>query len=114
MVAGRSEGTGSPGWYDQGVPPLIAPEKEPVRRPSTAVSALLDALSPDERQAVLTDERLRTLPAAFAAVPDPRQRRGQRYDLPFLLSCLVAALLCNCNALEAVGQWSALQRALLA
>lgn len=81
---------------------------------STAVSALLDALSPDERQALLSDERLRTLPAAFAAVPDPRKRRGQRYDLPFLLTCLVAALLCNCNSLEAVGQWCALQRALLA
>lgn len=81
---------------------------------STAVSALLDALSPDERQALLSDERLRTLPAAFAAVPDPRKRRGQRYDLPFLLTCLVAALLCNCNSLEAVGQWCALQRPLLA
>jgi predicted transposase YbfD/YdcC len=81
---------------------------------STAVSALLDALSPDERQALLSDERLRTLPAAFAAVPDPRKRRGQRYDLPFLLTCLVGALLCNCNSLEAVGQWCALQRPLLA
>jgi predicted transposase YbfD/YdcC len=81
---------------------------------STAVSALLDALSPDERQALLTDERLRTLPAAFAAVPDPRKRRGQRYDLPFVLTCLVAALLCTCNSLEAIGQWCALQRPLLA
>jgi len=26
--------------------------------------------------------------AAFASIPDPRQRRGQRYDLPFLLTCL--------------------------
>ena len=77
---------------------------------STAVSALLEALSPDEREALLTDARLGTLPAAFAAVPDPRKRRGQRYDLPFLLTCLVAALLCNCNSLEAVGQWCALQR----
>lgn len=81
---------------------------------STAVPALLEALSPDERAALLTDARLGTLPAAFAAVPDPRKRRGQRYDLPFLLTCLVAALLCNCNSLEAVGQWCALQRPLLA
>jgi predicted transposase YbfD/YdcC len=28
-----------------------------------------------------------------------------RYDLPFLLTCLVAALLCNCNHSEAVAQW---------
>ena len=26
-------------------------------------------------------------------------------SLPYLLTCLVAALLCNCNSLEAVGQW---------
>jgi hypothetical protein len=49
-----------------------------------------------------------------SGLKDPRKRRGQRYDLPFLLTCLVAALLCNCNSLEAVGQWCALQRPLLA
>jgi predicted transposase YbfD/YdcC len=42
---------------------------------------------------------------AFAAVADPRSKHGQRYDLPYLLTCLVAALLCNSNSLEAVGQW---------
>lgn len=36
-----------------------------------------------------------------------------RYDLPFLLTCLVAALLCNCNHSEAVGQWCRGQRAIL-
>src|SRR5205807_10627148 len=41
----------------------------------------------------------------FAVVPDPRSRHGLRYDLPYLLTCLVAALLCNCNSTEAVGQW---------
>src|SRR5581483_5533875 len=49
----------------------------------------------------------------FAVVPDPRARRGRRYDLPFLLTCLVAALLCNCDTLAAVGQWCREQRALL-
>jgi predicted transposase YbfD/YdcC len=38
-------------------------------------------------------------------MPDPRSRHGQRYDLPFLLTCLVAALLCGCNSTRAVGQW---------
>jgi len=41
----------------------------------------------------------------FALVPDPRSRHGLRYELPYLLVCLVAALLCDCNSLEAVGQW---------
>jgi predicted transposase YbfD/YdcC len=81
---------------------------------STALPLLLDGLTDDERQALLTDQSLSTLPAVFAAVPDPRSRHGQRYDLPFLLTCLVAALLCNCDALEAVGQWCRAHRALLA
>ena len=41
----------------------------------------------------------------FEAVPDPRSAHGLRYDLPFLLTCLVAALLCNCAGSEAVAQW---------
>lgn len=51
---------------------------------------------------------------AFARVPDPRRRQGRRYPLPFLLCALVLALLCNCDTLEAVGQWCAEHRALLA
>jgi hypothetical protein len=30
---------------------------------------------------------------------------GLRYDLPFLLTCLMAAFLCNCDGTEAVAQW---------
>ncbi len=36
-----------------------------------------------------------------------------RYDLPFLLCCLIAALLCNCNSSEAVAQWCREHQALL-
>ncbi len=68
----------------------------------TPVPSFFAALSATERAALFTDTRLRTLQAAFASIPDPRKRRGQRYDLPFLLICLVAALLCDCNSLEAV------------
>jgi predicted transposase YbfD/YdcC len=81
---------------------------------STALSTVLDGLSAQERSALLSDAHLSTLPAAFAAVPDPRSRHGLRYDLPFLLSALVAALLCNCNSLEAVGEWTRAHRTLLA
>jgi hypothetical protein len=38
-------------------------------------------------------------------VPDPRGKHGLRYELSFLLTCLLAALLCNCNSTEAVAQW---------
>lgn len=81
---------------------------------STVLSALIDTLTREEREALLSDTSLRRLPAVFAAVPDPRSRQGRRYALPFLLTCLVAALLCNCNTLAAVGQWCHDQRTILA
>jgi hypothetical protein len=72
---------------------------------STALSLILPAL-PDEQSASQGgDAPLLSLYEAFAAVPDPRSKHGQRYDLPYRLTCLVGALLCNCNSLEAVGQW---------
>ena len=72
---------------------------------STALSLTLPDLPNEQRTSHLADAPLLSLYEAFAAVPDPRSRHGQRYDLPYLLTCLVAALLCNCNSLEAVGQW---------
>ena len=57
---------------------------------------------------------LSELPAVFATVPDPRQARGKRYALWFLLVCLTAALLSNCDSLDAVGQWCALHQEVLA
>jgi predicted transposase YbfD/YdcC len=81
---------------------------------SIAMPAVLDALAVEERLALLSDPAMATLQGVFAAVPDPRARRGRRYDLPFLLTCLVAALLCDCDSLAAVGQWCREHRALLA
>jgi len=80
----------------------------------TPVPSFFAELSAQERAHLFTDAHLRTLLAAFASIPDPRKRRGQRYDLPFLLICLVAALLCDCNSLEAVGRWTRDQRRVLA
>lgn len=56
---------------------------------------------------------LNSLHTALSAIPDPRSAHGRRYDLPFLLTCLVAALLCNCNSTRAVGQWCREHRRLL-
>jgi len=79
---------------------------------STVVLALLDAHTAAP-EAASPEAALTTLPAVFASVPDPRSRHGQRYDLPFLLTCLVAALLCGCDSLDAVGQWTHGRRTLL-
>jgi predicted transposase YbfD/YdcC len=80
---------------------------------STSLPHQLDDLSDDEREELLTRQALHSLADVLATVPDPRSRHGRRYDLPFLLTCLVAAMLCNCNSLEAVGEWCHEQRSLL-
>src|SRR6266567_3186636 len=70
---------------------------------STALPLLFPEMLDEQSAFLRADGSLLSLYEAFAAVPDPRSRHGQRYDLPSLLTCLVAALLCN--SLEAVGQW---------
>jgi predicted transposase YbfD/YdcC len=52
-----------------------------------------------------TTGTLASLHAAFGLIPDPRSHHGRRYELSFLLACLVAALVCGCNSTRAVGQW---------
>jgi predicted transposase YbfD/YdcC len=54
---------------------------------------------------LLAEAALRSLAELLEAVPDPRGAQGLRYDLPFLLVCLVVALLCNCDGTEAIAQW---------
>src|SRR5947209_2633310 len=72
---------------------------------STALTLTLPDVPTEQHASLRQDAPLLSLYEAFGAVPDPRSRHGQRYDLPYLLTCLVAALLCNCTSLEAVEQW---------
>jgi predicted transposase YbfD/YdcC len=81
---------------------------------STAIALTLPALTNTQRQQLLENANLCSLYELFATIPDPRRKEGQRYELPYLLACLVAALLCNCNSTLAVGQWCREQRVLLA
>jgi predicted transposase YbfD/YdcC len=78
-----------------------------------ARQCVLPPLSQEQAEAVLTEAGLQSLTEVFEAVPDPRGTHGLRYDLPFLLTCLVAALLCNCDGSEAVAQWCRDHRCLL-
>jgi len=80
---------------------------------SSACAVVLPPLDTDARATLLADDALHALQEAFTTIPDPRSRHGVRYDLAFLLTCLVAALLCNCNSLAAVGQWCAGQQSVL-
>ena len=80
----------------------------------TVGPALFAALSCAERAWLVEKVALTSLEGLFTAVPDPRSRHGQRYTLSFLLTCLVAALVCNCDGLDAVGRWCRDRRTLLA
>src|SRR5258708_32461975 len=73
---------------------------------------VLPALEQEQAEHVLNEAALHSLTELFEAVPDPRCRHGLRYDLPFLLTCLVAALLCTCDGTEAVAQWGRAHRGL--
>src|SRR5258708_18249601 len=65
---------------------------------------VLPPLSKEDQQRLLTQAHLHTLVELLEAVPDPRGRHGLRYDLPYLLTCLFAALLCHCQSTEAVSE----------
>ena len=80
---------------------------------STRLPAAVAALSSTTRDALRQEDRLQSLCAVLAAVPDPRSQHGRRYPLAFLLTCVVAALLCNSNSLDAVAQWCREHRTLL-
>jgi DDE_Tnp_1-associated len=67
--------------------------------------SVLPSLSKEQSDHLLAGAALHRLADLFEAVPDPRGVPGLRYDLPFLLTCLIAALLCNCDGTEAVAQW---------
>jgi hypothetical protein len=78
-----------------------------------ARQCVLPPLSKEQADNLLTEAALHSLAEVFEAVPDPRGAHGLRYDLPFLLTCLAAALLCNCDGSEAVAQWCRNHRSLL-
>ena len=70
-----------------------------------AERVVLPPLSEGDRKALLEKAALMSVYEILDAVPDPRGNHGKRYELSFLLTCLLAALLCNCNSTEAVAQW---------
>jgi hypothetical protein len=65
---------------------------------------VLPPLSDEQRYALVQQAALHTLADLLEAVPDPRGRHSLRYDLPFLLCSLIAALLCNLSVKDPSGQ----------
>ncbi len=68
--------------------------------PATSVEVLPPASSP----VVVSPGALL---AAFAAVPDPRRRRGVRFALPAILALAAAAILSNHLSVLAIAEWGA-------
>jgi hypothetical protein len=55
---------------------------------------------------MLTAEQMCSLPAFFAAVPDPRRAQGRRHPLPVVLAIAAAAVLCGARGYKAIAAWA--------
>jgi hypothetical protein len=58
-----------------------------------------------ERAAVLHRVSGGNLLECFAAIPDPRRRRGIRHALPTILGLCTAAVLAGCVLLTEITEW---------
>lgn len=80
---------------------------------STAFPLTLPSLTNDQRQRLLEKQPLLSLYEVFTTIPDPRSKHGLRYELAYVLTCLIAGLLCNCDSTLAIAQWCRDQHHLL-
>ena len=80
------------------VRPLIADARRPLSHP---------VLDPRYHQGVpklmLSAEQMRSLPAFFAEVPDPRRAQGRRHPLPVVLAMAAGAVLCGAPGHRRLG-----------
>ena len=72
---------------------------------STSWPVCLPELPSSQRERLFKEEALVSISEIFATIPDPRRPQGRRYELAYLLTCLVAALLCGRNSTLAVAEW---------
>jgi predicted transposase YbfD/YdcC len=80
---------------------------------STSWPIRLPELPSSQRERLFKEGALVSIYEIFATLPDPRRRQGLRYELAYLLTCLVAALLCGRNSTLAVAEWCQDEQALL-
>ncbi|HWS85340.1 MAG TPA: ISAs1 family transposase, partial [Ktedonobacteraceae bacterium] len=71
----------------------------------TSLPIHLPELPSSQRERLFQKGALVSIYEIFATIPDPRRRQGRRYELAYLLTCLVAALLCGRNSTLAVAEW---------
>jgi predicted transposase YbfD/YdcC len=80
---------------------------------STALSLTLPSLTSDHRQHLLQSQPRLCLYEVLGSIPDPRSTHGLRYELAYVLTCLVAGLLCNADSTLTIAGWCHDQQALL-
>ncbi|MDN5850724.1 MAG: DUF4338 domain-containing protein [Nitrococcus sp.] len=54
---------------------------------------------------MISADHMRSLPAFFADIPDPRRAQGRRHSLPCVLALATAATLCGMRGYKAIAQW---------
>jgi hypothetical protein len=77
---------------------------------SSPIAAVLNDLgdrlpSPAAHPVPITDGDQRTLLEALSGVPDPRRRRGVRYQFTPLLAAVVCAMLAGARSFAAIAEW---------
>jgi len=55
---------------------------------------------------MLSADHMRSLPAFFADVPDPRRAQGKRHPLPAVLAIAAGAVLCGARGYKAISDWA--------
>lgn len=55
---------------------------------------------------MLSAEHMRSLPACFADIPDPRRAQGRRHPLPVVLAIAAGAVLCGARGYKAISEWA--------
>ena len=55
---------------------------------------------------MLTADQMRSLPAFFADMPDPRRKQGQRHSLAAILAIAASAILCGMEGYKAISGWA--------
>jgi len=55
---------------------------------------------------MLNADQMRSLPAFFAAIPDPRRAQGRRHRLAVVLALAAGATLCGMRGYKAIADWA--------
>lgn len=57
-------------------------------------------------KSMLTAAQMKSLPAFFREIPDPRRAQGRRHSLPTVLAIAAAAVLCGMRGYRAIADWA--------